>query len=92
MDLDAVLDEFEFHEDQVNIGRREPPADMFFLCQAEKQNSRPSPSDTGFFSPTSEPVCRPSISLEPGLHSNIGASSAINGGGGGESPETACLR
>ena len=31
VDLDAVLDEFEFHEDQVNIGRREPPADMLFF-------------------------------------------------------------
>jgi len=37
VDLDAVLDEFEFHEDQ-----------------AERQSKIPCPTDTGFFSPSSE--------------------------------------
>ena len=54
VDLDAVLDEFEFHEDQVSINQSKEIILDSFTFQAEKQNNRPDPKDTGFFSPTVE--------------------------------------
>ena len=89
VDLDAVLDEFEFHEDQVNsdIKWDLTQSHLLFDPQAEKQSGRPRPSDTGFFSPTSEASPAPLISsLDPGLNNNIGASDLV------KAPSPACLR
>ena len=54
VDLDAVLDEFEFHEDQVLFLKKR--LFLYFLIQAEKKAGRHSPSVTGFFSPLSEEI------------------------------------
>ena len=63
VDLDAVLDEFEFHEDQVIFARN-----FHYYChvchlKAEKVAGRQSPSVTGFFSPDSEANPNPPLTL-----------------------------
>ena len=54
VDLDAVLDEFEYHEGQVRKASISQLPGKEFLFQASLQGATPSPSVTGFFSPTSE--------------------------------------